>query len=1254
MPQEKPPNKIAFIIALEDKGNEVKAITLPHREYWKIAGVMPSRKSSDLFRLAFLFAARAYRKATELEKSGGRLMPERDSDTTKIALVGKDDPDCPVWEPVVHYWIKSFLSSYGPKKLICIPQDLKDDLAALFPKRGKREKGRPFPLVTLAHAMSSKDFFFCSLQKYNISKGRTVSRQSKPSPQLRRGEQLTLKNLQDSALDEECVADLMQRILVDIYRSEIGDKWWVRYTDGLSALKPDHFYSLQTRPVKRRDRDLQLPHEQLERSASDEPILEVPRRYDGLLREHHKAVLIGPSGAGKTTIMSAMARAWIKEHGGVATPTTMPILVRLGDYESGKKLSDLIVESLSDIVPRSWQKGYAKDIERWLRSENSRSKHVAFLFDGYNDLIEGRRAFQRQFMKFLRSHADNRIVVSAQTYGAEDLEPSWPRVTLEKPTIEQIEEYLERSIPEVGSAVFNNQVKRDPKLYSLAETPFNLKLIAEYIKENRFAKLPPNQGKLIESMVLRSIERKKKEGVILPDNVYDSEVQDFLQSVAHSLIKRRTLDGSEEDAQDTAVRHPDDTLPLWRRKDDIASLQEVLKYAKAVGFLERSGLERHNNRVIFHHDLYRDYFAARYLLDHKDELFQDLESEYLEYVKWDEPLLMMGDLSDDEDLCSGLMLRTSKVDMRLAAEFALRACSVRAETCLELLPDLLSYGDSVPGRHRERDLDVGRAAFQLLSRFDPRKLTEVYERFSDEPLVLQVIYPILLQDGPSSQRPTHPDIEALDEPRTIALLKGLSYLGTRDALNRAIDIITRAVPRLRRSGDSPRRNYDIFSILGTWRAFLSVGEILELLKSQEDPGVRSPLSMLLYLGRLKLGEIDLSALAQLLDDPDEVIAHSAMFAAGRIGGERAVRMLTGLLEKHLEILAAKHPCACEDSDLQAVLASFAMIHSERAAQVLRESVMNKIQSLSESNIKDIIWMISLHGGEAQAELLVELLPHTERPGALCSALQRFRRSERIVKRLNHLRESASLRHVHDKAALALGLMGHQLATSDVLEILNRPLPPLIEIRNVQPEGLTTNGDAKRKRREGILNRWCLLDLAVRAAGALMRQEAAPRVLELGQSDDVPFFVKATCVNVLADLKYVASLQFLLSVFHEGRGVEGWHAAAALAEIAPCLFDEQCYSIVSALRESYDEAVKKHHEAIIRCNRLTTERILIQRKRRFTEHLAGWPLGLKCVPTLDQPEWLRELRKHIVSPSGVIPLADKQCFSSQVSPEKRAP
>jgi HEAT repeat protein len=103
------------------------------------------------------------------------------------------------------------------------------------------------------------------------------------------------------------------------------------------------------------------------------------------------------------------------------------------------------------------------------------------------------------------------------------------------------------------------------------------------------------------------------------------------------------------------VAYPDDCAVRW--------LEDLLKYH----LLQRGT----DNRIEFRHQLIQEYYAAEYLWERLADISNEpLTWEYLNYLKWTEPLALMLALVEDEAQVVRVVNLALEVDLRLGARLA--------------------------------------------------------------------------------------------------------------------------------------------------------------------------------------------------------------------------------------------------------------------------------------------------------------------------------------------------------------------------------------------------------------------------------------------------------------------------------------------------------------------------------------------------------------------------------------------------------
>jgi predicted NACHT family NTPase len=124
---------------------------------------------------------------------------------------------------------------------------------------------------------------------------------------------------------------------------------------------------------------------------------------------------------------------------------------------------------------------------------------------------------------------------------------------------------------------------------------------------------------------------------------------------AHLTISKPEAERVLRDFLQGKVAYPDDCAVRW--------LEDLLKYH----LLQRGT----DNRIEFRHQLIQEYYAAEYLRERLADISNErLTWEYLNYLKWTEPLALMLALVEDEAQAVRVVRLALEVDLQLGARLA--------------------------------------------------------------------------------------------------------------------------------------------------------------------------------------------------------------------------------------------------------------------------------------------------------------------------------------------------------------------------------------------------------------------------------------------------------------------------------------------------------------------------------------------------------------------------------------------------------
>ncbi|HEX8115832.1 MAG TPA: HEAT repeat domain-containing protein, partial [Pyrinomonadaceae bacterium] len=329
------------------------------------------------------------------------------------------------------------------------------------------------------------------------------------------------------------------------------------------------------------------PHRS-ERRAQTEPV------EDALAREQ-KLILLGEPGLGKTT--SLLHLAWDSatraraERRRPSSVVEVPVYIELKYYNGEVELETLITRRLNDILRPRRRSVEPESVKAWMERAGTR---LLLLVDGLNEV---RPDFHTEVRGLLQPWlgSAHRVVVACRErdydYSLRDEAPAYVLQGLQEG---EIREYLRGGLGAAGEEVFDEQIRWDPKMRTLAGNPLMLWLIGNVVRDEPGARLPTNRGKLFQKFIglMPRLRASEKFGTRIPVYV----VTGALARLGFEMQTRGVLTADLADAAGWC-----DTSPDWR-------LEDVLAQAKEWRFLKSDG--RLGERIEFLHQLFLEYFAA--------------------------------------------------------------------------------------------------------------------------------------------------------------------------------------------------------------------------------------------------------------------------------------------------------------------------------------------------------------------------------------------------------------------------------------------------------------------------------------------------------------------------------------------------------------------------------------------------------------------------------------------------------------------
>ncbi|WP_172969765.1 HEAT repeat domain-containing protein, partial [Microcystis aeruginosa] len=445
---------------------------------------------------------------------------------------------------------------------------------------------------------------------------------------------------------------------------------WTPYLKSISEkyAQWETFYTLtdvegKTRPSKTAPllRDLWVqtiekepenPQERPERPEKTErfTVLEGLRKY-----ATNHVLLKGRPGSGKST---ALARLLLEESVGAqslhpnqqnqAKIIQIPILIELRLYETS--ILDLILQFLKrhKLIIDS------NTLESWLL-ENQNFRPL-LLFDGINELPSD--TARQNLKNFRQQYAEISMIFTTRDLGSDDLdiEKKLEMLPLTEP---QMRDFVKTYLPEKGEEMLKQLGNR---LKELAETPLLLWMLCSVFDDNQ-NKIPANLGLIFRGFT-KNIHIRK--GVKISEDLRRWQNR-LLQHLAWTMTTGENpteikLSISKNQAEEILIEFlqgkiscPDNTALEW--------LEDLLKYH----LIHLEG----NDKIAFRHQLIQEYYTAEELKKKLPHLRDEqLQWDYLNYLKWTEPMALLLGLLDNETQAKRVVKLGLEIDLKLGARLA--------------------------------------------------------------------------------------------------------------------------------------------------------------------------------------------------------------------------------------------------------------------------------------------------------------------------------------------------------------------------------------------------------------------------------------------------------------------------------------------------------------------------------------------------------------------------------------------------------
>jgi energy-coupling factor transporter ATP-binding protein EcfA2 len=398
-------------------------------------------------------------------------------------------------------------------------------------------------------------------------------------------------------------------------------------------------------PSQKTSKQMSLEEEiQGEKKVERFPVLEALQKY-----APEQILLVGQPGSGKSTTLERLlwqqAKAALEDRA-----VKIPVLIELRSYQHS---------TLACI--EAFFAEYGLDLSPGQIEELLAEKKLLLLVDGLNELPS--EEVRKEVAAFRKQYPTAAIFTTRELNAEENLGIE-KRLEMQPLANKQIEEFVLAYLPKTG---IEFSEKLDRRLAALSRIPLFLWMLCEVFKQ--LQKMPEDLGKLLRFFTQNQVSLKLKEGVAVDPELRD-RAPELLQTLAVTMMEGKTrvdlrLEIPFWEAEKVLA------LALQQQGDQPTHAREWLKGLLSYHLVQlerdRSGREV----VQFRHQLIQEYYAAEWLLSQLETLDSDrLKQEYLNYLKWTEPIAMMLNLLDNREQALRIIRLALEVDLQLGARLA--------------------------------------------------------------------------------------------------------------------------------------------------------------------------------------------------------------------------------------------------------------------------------------------------------------------------------------------------------------------------------------------------------------------------------------------------------------------------------------------------------------------------------------------------------------------------------------------------------
>ncbi len=689
-------------------------------------------------------------------------------------------------------------------------------------------------------------------------------------------------------------------------------QWWTAYTvtDVKSSQQVRtappllNFMMVETiQPVKE---DPNQKQEKIERLVA----LEGMRKY----AEDH-VLLVGRPGSGKSTALARLLLEEAKKCEEAEEQQKIPVLLALRDYQT----------SVLNLICSFFQQHKLllgiTEIKRLLSD-----KQLLLLVDGLNELPLGKARKDLDCFRRENQATTPMIFTTRDLSLGGDLGIA-KKLEMQPLTDNQMRDFVKSYLPAQGDLLLQQLSVR---LREFGQTPLLLLMLCSIFPST--GNVPSNLGLVFREFV-KDYDFRRLQDVSVTD-----ELRRWWRRLLEHLAWKMTQ-GRELTQLQVAIPkyEAEEIFTEFLRQEEFDKPRDL-----AMDWLERS-LKHHliqvgaGDKIEFRHQLIQEYYTAESLLKQLPQLSDDkLKQEYLNYLKWTEPLALMLEMVEQEEQAQRVVKLALEVDFRLAARLA-GAVKLKFQNKMVALVAEIEIAQEV----KDKLLGITRSSSAVAI------LQEALSK--EDPNVRRRAVYALGEIGSEAAVPAL--VEALnDEDPNVrwSAAEALGEIGSEAIVPVLVKVLNSEDPNVRESAAEA---------LGEIGNKAAVPALVKAL-NDEDPNVRESA---VYALRKIGNEAAVPALVKALNDEDQYVRWSAVYVLGEIGNEAAVPALVKVLND-------------EDQYVRwSVVYVLGEIGNEAAVPALVEALNHEDPNVRES----AVYALGKIGNEAAVPALVEALNHED-------------------------------------------------------------------------------------------------------------------------------------------------------------------------------------------------------------------------------------------------------------------------------------